>query len=397
MGRAGLGWGGKGSRETRHERERGGRKVGDARDALQTTVLQRSAHTSETSNAASYCAHSIRKSQVEAPFRGPGGHVIGPERFGERPDFHEGEMPPFDALLGLWRGTTTLKSPSSDPKLAKSGDGNDKAGSSSSDADAGGGIGFGGEGEGEGVGVGGGGERAGAAKGGAAAKAGSGAPRSKGGDAQQTAAPGKGSSGKSVGKATQSKGRGKGSKGSAKPAMECWYKGCFRPKESSQFYVIEEGRQSGQQDWTPLVGKTLCAACYCRYKDRGTLDRAVNTPLPKSAKRCTNKGCEKPEDSTCFFKIEAGRKSGGRDWSALEGEVLCAACYERYRSRGTLERHKNKPLDRSRRRCTYSRCDRPDHGEKFFLIEEGRSSGGKDWSSVVGQVMIYLHVPRQPT
>ena len=291
------------------------------------------------------------------------------------------EMPPFDALLGLWRGTTTLKSPSSDPKLAKSGHGNGKAGRSSE-------VGVGGIGLGaDGVGVGVGSERAGAAKGGAAAKAGSGAPPPEGSEAQQTAASGKGSSGKSVGKAPQSKGRGKGSKGSAKPALECWYKGCFRPKESSQFYVIEEGRQSGKQDWTPLVGKTLCAACYCRYKDRGTLDRAVNIPLPKSAKRCTNKACEKPEDSTCFFKIEAGRKSGGRDWSSLEGEVLCAACYERYRSRGTLERHKNKPLDRSRRRCTYSRCDRPDHGEKFFLIEEGRSSGGKDWSSVVGQVM----------
>lgn len=173
-------------------------------------------------------------------------------------------------------------------------------------------------------------------------------------------------------------------------SMQCSYKGCCKPMQSSQFYLIEEGRTSGGKDWSSLVGSILCAACYCRYKDRGTLDRAVNKPLPPAAKKCTYVGCDKPDESTCFFKIEAGRKSGGRDWSKLEGNVLCAACYERYRTRGTLERFKNKPLARERRKCTYLNCDRPTHGEKFMEIEEGRSSGGRDWSSVVGQVSYLL-------
>jgi hypothetical protein len=164
----------------------------------------------------------------------------------------------------------------------------------------------------------------------------------------------------------------------------CSYSGCERPEESGRFYTIEEGRSSGGQDWTSVVGSVLCRACYCRFKRRGTLERSK--PLDGREKRCTYKHCDSPTESIKFYQIEEGKSTGGQDWTSVVGSVLCNACYCRFNDRGTLERSR-KPLQGSERRCTYKHCHSPTQSSQFFQIKEGKSSGGQDWTSVVGSVL----------
>ena len=168
---------------------------------------------------------------------------------------------------------------------------------------------------------------------------------------------------------------------------KCTWSGCNRPDESSQFYQIEEGKTSGGQDWSSLAGSVLCKACYSRFRDRGTLERDRSKPLTGSARRCTNSGCDSPTDSSQFLQIEEGKTTGGQDWSSLAGSVLCHACYSRFRDRGALERAQNKPLVGSARRCTSDHCDSPTDSKNFYQIEEGKTTGGQDWSSVVGSLL----------
>lgn len=109
--------------------------------------------------------------------------------------------------------------------------------------------------------------------------------------------------------------------------------------------------------------------------------------VTRGDRRCTYTGCDRPEHGTDFHHIEAGRRSGGQDWTALAGSTLCNACYQQYKRRGTLERSRNKPIATGSRRCTYPNCEKPDHGSKFFLIEQGKNTADKDWSSIVGMVL----------
>jgi len=104
-------------------------------------------------------------------------------------------------------------------------------------------------------------------------------------------------------------------------------------------------------------------------------------------KLCTHAGCRRPTESRRFYQIGEHTKAGGRDWRKLAGSVLCYSCYERFRTRGTLERTRNKPLVGSARRCTYEHCDNPADSGKFYQIEEGKTTAGRDWSLLVGQVL----------
>jgi hypothetical protein len=102
-----------------------------------------------------------------------------------------------------------------------------------------------------------------------------------------------------------------------------------------------------------------------------------------------------------FLQIREGSTSGGQDWSSLAGSVLCSMCYQRFKTQGTLERAKNKPLAVSARRCTYyARCERPEESRDFYQISEGSTSGGQDWSSLAGSVLCdtcYLRFKRSGT
>lgn len=118
----------------------------------------------------------------------------------------------------------------------------------------------------------------------------------------------------------------------------CGYRECENPTVSSQFYDISATRTSGGQDWSSLAGSTICNACYCRFKRNGTLDRAMNKPLPKDARKCSFYGCERRDEGCHFYEIVEGQTAGGQDWSSLAGSVLCNACYLRFWKWGTLER-----------------------------------------------------------
>jgi len=103
--------------------------------------------------------------------------------------------------------------------------------------------------------------------------------------------------------------------------------------------------------------------------------------------RCTYAGCDRPDQSTRFHRVEAGQTAGGRNWDLLAGSVLCHACYCQYLKRGTLERTKNKPIAASKRRCTLIGCTRPDYGSSFYQIEPNKTAGGWDWSRLTGNVL----------
>lgn len=75
-------------------------------------------------------------------------------------------------------------------------------------------------------------------------------------------------------------------------------------------------------------------------------DRSLGRKLDDGQQRCTNALCDNPEDSHRFFAVDSTFSAGKRDWATLVGQVLCHACYSRYRQRGTLERvSKRKMVD----------------------------------------------------
>jgi len=167
----------------------------------------------------------------------------------------------------------------------------------------------------------------------------------------------------------------------------CTYEGCLSPDVSSKFHFIEKGRAAGGKDWSSLVGYILCKSCHSRFERSGTLQRLQNRPLPPEARHCSYDGCDKPDKSSKFYMIEAGKTAGGQDWSELSGRVLCQACYKRFKLGGSLERSRTKPLAAAARRCTYSGCLRPDHGTKFYRIDKDKKAGGQDWSHIAGNVL----------
>ena len=211
----------------------------------------------------------------------------------------------------------------------------------------------------------------------------------------------------------------------------CAYALCDSPEDSSQYYQIEEGMSTGGQDWSSLTGSVLCKTCYERFRKRGTLERSYHKPLAASARRCTYEGCERPEESRQFLQIGDGTTAGGRDWSSLSGSVLCETCYNRFRSKGTLEGYRNvsrhRPMRKRSppaeaglwvgahetgvsssssklhkrslldvpfadeplkgRRCTYQGCVMPKDSKFFYPITQLTTAGGQDWSSLVGNVL----------
>ena len=181
------------------------------------------------------------------------------------------------------------------------------------------------------------------------------------------------------------------SKSTSATAGTCTYIKCQRPAGSSQIFTIEKSTSAGGHDWTPLIGQSLCTACFYRYKRRGTLEKSVRFPLPEGERKCMYEGCDRPDRSIKFYHIEAGRKTGGHDWGPLANSILCKACYERFRRSGSLERAYSKPLAASAKKCTYPGCERPGQSKKWIQIEEGhpRKAGGQDWTPLVGSVLCY--------
>ena len=210
-------------------------------------------------------------------------------------------------------------------------------------------------------------------------------------------------------------------------ARRCSYEGCKNPEESSKFYQIDGAKRAGgqvsfidgrlqeyyaytqihrcivnllriihpriscqeliqgpfSQDWSSLADRVLCAACYTHFRNRGTLERNVqyvaHEPLAASKQRCSYEGCRRPEESHKFHQIDAGSEAGGRNWAELAGRVLCDACYNQFRSHGTLERSglRSESLSAADRICSYEGCKMPRKSSKFYRIELGTKAGGR--------------------
>jgi hypothetical protein len=105
--------------------------------------------------------------------------------------------------------------------------------------------------------------------------------------------------------------------------------------------------------------------------------------------RCSYEGCKSPTKSSRFTQIDEHTKAGGQDWRELAGSVLCNACYQQFKKRGTLERtvHRHEPLAASARRCSYEGCKNPTKGRQFYQIDEHTKAGGRDWRELAGSVL----------
>jgi hypothetical protein len=101
--------------------------------------------------------------------------------------------------------------------------------------------------------------------------------------------------------------------------------------------------------------------------------------LAASKQRCSYEGCRRPEESHKFHQIDAGSEAGGRNWAELAGRVLCDACYNQFRSHGTLERTglRSESLSAADRICSYEGCKMPRKSSKFYRIELGTKAGGR--------------------
>ena len=89
----------------------------------------------------------------------------------------------------------------------------------------------------------------------------------------------------------------------------------------------------GQWFLKPLCSFFPCRSRACRSK-----------PLEPGIRKCTYSECLKPTQSSNFYQIDEGSRAGNRDWSSLAGQVLCDACYNQFRKRGSLVRCAN-PAD----------------------------------------------------
>jgi hypothetical protein len=131
----------------------------------------------------------------------------------------------------------------------------------------------------------------------------------------------------------------------------CSFEGCGNTAQnsSSQFVTVSATCTAGGRDWSSLVGKVLCTACFGYYCAKGTCTRVRDkqaasalldlfNPSEIPAKRCSYEACSDPTKSSWFFQISSSQRSGGQDWTPLIGKMLCMACFSRYRDRGTLER-----------------------------------------------------------
>eukprot|EP00283_Hemiselmis_rufescens_P009394 CAMPEP_0173428086 /NCGR_PEP_ID=MMETSP1357-20121228/7122_1 /TAXON_ID=77926 /ORGANISM="Hemiselmis rufescens, Strain PCC563" /LENGTH=351 /DNA_ID=CAMNT_0014392041 /DNA_START=114 /DNA_END=1166 /DNA_ORIENTATION=- len=169
----------------------------------------------------------------------------------------------------------------------------------------------------------------------------------------------------------------------------CTFSGCKKPDGSLNYYQIGADKSTGGKDWSALAGSVLCAACYMRFKDRGTLERSDKDkkPMPTGVKKCAFSGCEASGENIRFVQIEANSTAGGRDWSALADSLLCQQCYDRYRKHGSLERADGKPLDGSSRRCMFAKCEKPEDSRRFVQIDGESAAGGQDWSGLAGSVL----------
>jgi len=169
----------------------------------------------------------------------------------------------------------------------------------------------------------------------------------------------------------------------------CTFAGCKKPDGSLNYYQIGADKATGGKDWSPLAGSVLCAACYMRFKDRGTLERSDKDkkPPPTGVKKCAYSGCEASGENIKFLVIDAGCNAGGKDWSALADSMLCQTCYDRYRKHGTLDKADAKPLDGSARKCMFDQCDKPEDSRRFVQIDGESAAGGQDWSSLAGVLL----------
>eukprot|EP00283_Hemiselmis_rufescens_P002257 CAMPEP_0173421992 /NCGR_PEP_ID=MMETSP1357-20121228/2876_1 /TAXON_ID=77926 /ORGANISM="Hemiselmis rufescens, Strain PCC563" /LENGTH=498 /DNA_ID=CAMNT_0014384965 /DNA_START=56 /DNA_END=1552 /DNA_ORIENTATION=+ len=178
-----------------------------------------------------------------------------------------------------------------------------------------------------------------------------------------------------------------------KKKRRCDYELCDNNKDSvTKQYHIDEDTRAGGQDWSALAGWVLCKICYDRYSGRGTLERSARIgPVAECDRRCTYEGCEHPLESKRYHHIAKSSKSGGQDWTPLAGSILCGSCYHRYKKRGTLERaaYHNKPLEEEAKVCTNASCPQPHKSRQYHRIDKNKTAGGRDWSSLDGEVLCY--------
>jgi hypothetical protein len=124
------------------------------------------------------------------------------------------------------------------------------------------------------------------------------------------------------------------------PRLLCSYAMCQKPLENHKFYRVSETYTAGRNVcWAPILGWTLCHACYRQYKRTGSFERPLGKKFEATEKRCTNVTCDNPTANSRFFVVDNTFKAGGRDWTSLQGHILCHACYSRFRQRGTLNKY----------------------------------------------------------
>lgn len=188
---------------------------------------------------------------------------------------------------------------------------------------------------------------------------------------------------------------------SAQPDRRCSYEKCKRPEQSNQFIQIDGASKAGGKDWKPLHGRVICNACYIQYFKRGTLTRTQNQgkALPEADRHCSFDGCKKPHESSRFYEIDGGSSAGGQDWKPVDGRILCQACYDRYRAKGSLDRGpSNGPP--SVKRCSYEGCKRPTESRQFIQIDGDSQAGSQNWKQMAGKVLChtcYYHYLRSGT
>lgn len=154
-------------------------------------------------------------------------------------------------------------------------------------------------------------------------------------------------------------------------------------------WQVKRGKESGGQDWSPLVGKVLCKVCHHRYKRKGTLEREMQSRkrgTMQNERQCTH--CHTKRSPKNIFITEATR-AGQRDWSSLAGRFLCLKCYNIFMRKGTLEATKardGRRLHKVPERCTNRMASlrKRQEGKEMFDSDESEfdtdEETGSDWS-----------------
>ena len=174
------------------------------------------------------------------------------------------------------------------------------------------------------------------------------------------------------------------------PDRHCSYEKCKRPSQSSQFIQIDGSSKAGGKDWKPLHGKIICNACYIQYFKRGTLVRTQNQgkAIPEAARHCSYEDCRKPHVSSRFYEIDGESTAGGQDWKPVGGRILCQACYDRYRAKGSLEKGPGNAAP-AVKRCSYEGCKRPTESRQFIQIDPDSQAGMQNWKQLAGKVLCH--------